>query len=137
MADFVKIWKRNVRFSVNRDERILLQVSETEQQVWLKLVKVLQERRNSGPQIETFLYLLRKYSNNIDVRNEPTRAEWKSVNRKKQILFKVSSDEKELWTEFVRRYGSSSVNAFIYIMDKEFNFQDQVEIINEQQNEIR
>lgn len=136
MADFVKVWQRNVRFSVNRSERILLKVSETEQQVWLKLVKVLQERRNSGPQIETFLYLVRKYLNNMDERNQPARAEWKSVNRKKQILFKVSTEEEEQWDKFVRRFGSSSVNAFTYLMDKEFTFQDTVEIINEE-NEIR
>jgi hypothetical protein len=131
MADFVKEWKRNVRFSVNRSERILLKVSETEQQVWLTLVKVLQSRRNSGPQIETFLYLVRKYMDNIDDRKTQARAEWKSVNRKKQILFKVSTEEKEQWDVFVRRFGSSSVNAFIYLMDKEYTFQDYVEVINE------
>jgi hypothetical protein len=132
MADFVKEWKRNVRFSVNRSERILLKVSETEQKVWLKLVKVLQDRRNTGPQIETFLYLVRKYIDNMDARKTVARAEWKSVHRKKQILFKVSETEKENWDLFIRRFGSA-VNAFMYIMDKEFTFQDSVEIINESQ----
>lgn len=131
MADFVKEWQKNVRFSVNRDERILLKVSRVERAMWLKLASVLQERRNTGPQIETFLYLLRKYNPIIEATKKAGRAEWKTVSRDKFILFKVNHEENILWLELVEKYGSSKVDAFLHIIDKEFNFQDEVETINE------
>lgn len=131
MADFVKIHKKNVRFSVNRNERILLKVSSTEKKVWLSLVNVLQERRNTGPQIETVLYLFRKYLPLIGPTVKPKRNDWKTVNRNTFILFKVSKTENELWLSLVEKYCSSKVETFMHIVDKEYTFQDSLEIINE------
>jgi hypothetical protein len=131
MADFVTEHKKNVRYSVNRSEKILIKLAEVELNVWLRLVEVLQERRNTGPQIETFLYLLRKYKKLIKPAKIKGRAEWKTVARNKCLLFKVNKDENKLWLNIVKKHCSSKVNAFIYIMDKEFNFQDNLEIINE------
>jgi hypothetical protein len=131
MADFVEIHKKNNRFSVNRDKMILIRLSETELSMWQILVKVLQTRRNTGPQIETFLYLLRKYEKKIKRGNDLARAEWASVRRDKAILFKVNADELKLWLSVVTKYGTSKINCFIRILDKEYFFQDELEVISE------
>lgn len=131
MADFVEIHKRNTRFSVNRSETILIKLSETELNVWLRLVEVLQERRNTGPQIETFIYLVRKYEKTMKLVKITGRAEWKTVARNKCLFFKVNEDENKLWLKAVEKYASSKVNTFLHIVDKEYNFQDEIEIINE------
>ena len=131
MANFVKEWKRNNRFTVNRFERVKLKLSQVEIDVWLKLVSVLQDRRNTGPQIETLLYLVKKYEPIIKPDSTFVRAEWATVKRTKQLFFKVSEEEKNLWNKLTEKFKGSSINAFLYIVDKEYNFQDDLEIIPE------
>lgn len=132
MADFVKEHKRNVRFSVNRSAKIYIKLSKTEVDQWLMLRKVLNDRRNTGNEIETFLYLLRKYETrmkpnvNFLKRNNPY-----SVERNTGILFKVNEDEEKLWLKCVGKFKSSKVSTFLYIIDQEYFFQDNLEPINE------
>lgn len=133
MADFVKEHKKNVRFSVNRSEKVFLKISDDEKKQWLKLRNVLNDRRNTGNEIETFLYLLRKYSTrlkpnaNFLKRNAP-----KSVDRFSGILFKLNEEENNLWLSCVGAFKSSKVSTFLYIIDQEYFFQDSLEPINEE-----
>ncbi len=132
MADFVKEHKKNTRFSVNRSEKIFIKLSQTEINTWLSLRATLNDRRNTGNEIETFLYLLRKYepklkpNANFTKRNNPY-----SVDRDKGLLFKVNEDENAIWLKCVAKFKSSKVATFLHIIDQEYFFQDQLEVIND------
>lgn len=130
MADFVTKASRNNRFSVNRSEKIFIKCSVVEKETWLTLVDTLQKRRNTGTQVETFLYLLRKKyvpgKNRVLKRNG-----WASVERFSGILFKVSEEEMKLWKARVAAHGGSQVEAFNEMVDKEYFFQDQIEVITQ------
>lgn len=125
MADFVKKHKRNVRFSVNRNKSIFLKVSQFEKDLCLELIKVLQQRRNSGSGIDTVMYLIRKYSKDHTFKSE--RQGWASVNRDKGIFIKMSESEKQEWLDFVG--DNSQVETFMYMVNEEYHFQDSVKII--------
>lgn len=131
MADFVKKHKRNNRFTVNRDQRIYIKCSQTERDMWLSLVNVLQDRRNTGPQIETFVYLVKKYNKIIKLGRVTKRNGWKTVDRDKGILLKVNAAEKLEWIKLVSAFDSSQTETFMHIVDKEYSFQDNEEVIIE------
>lgn len=132
MADFVKEHKKNVRFSVNRNQTVQVKVSKDENDCYLKLVSVLQERRNTGPAVETMLYLIKKYFNQKPVVKGLKRNKRGTVLRDTKILFKVSETEKALWDEKLKFHGGSSVECFMDMINAEFTFQDKLEIIMEQ-----
>lgn len=128
MADFVTKAKRNNRFTVQRSKTIGIRCSQVERDTWLDLVKALQDRRNTGTQIETFLYLLRKpYTPKKS--KKILRNGWSTVERFSFILFKVSETEKELWEIRVKLHGGSQVECFNELVDSEYFFQDAIEVI--------
>ena len=130
MADFVKEHVRNNRFTVNRSVKLFIKCSDVEKETWLSLVRVLQERRNTGTQVDTFMYLLRKkYTPNKN--RMIKRNGWGTVERKTGILFKISEEESVIWKARVKAHGGSAVEAFNEMVDQEYTFQDNIEIIIE------
>lgn len=131
MADFVKEHKKNVRFSVNRSEKLFLKVSQCEKDNWNELVTALQERRNTGTQIDTFLYLVKKHATQKQIIAGLIRNGRFAVGRDKGILFKLSVEELKDWKAKVAAHGGSQVECFVDMLNTEYTFQDNIEVITQ------